>query len=685
MHLYTNMDKDQFDEQALPLDNSYEGLETISRSKLSAVFPVQDFELRDESLRDKGIDLTAEIKRKGRYTGFRFAIQLKATASTTYNTDGSISYAIMVSNLNYLMNSGLGACYILYESTKDCFYYEHAAEVERRLGEKFEPAKRPSSFTVRFDKLLDGKAAEQIHNDVFEKGILLRNINTYLNIGLQQSSEGETIVIEPNSKVYSVQDKIALLEAHGYEMINQAKFAEIIEMENQCLTSASLPANFCFICGLAHYHQTNMFKAIDYFKRSLEVGGLDPVHLSMLSYHLELARFSLGMINRDRLDDKLSELMASPYLGLYLKAEKAQNSFFQDDDAPGEKWTRFVSAIAEIKGDPQCDLPMEIIAESTFLKVEGSLLNDKVTKNLILQKTVKKEGFSQEEIRALELQLKSYNERTDKLRKKALTMGNLFSFYEVCLSSIKTRYNFFFCVHLITNFNKVTAKVDAILSEDDVKLIETYILQTEEISEEYRKRGSMSNCLAALAQQFELLTFLGRRVDADIVAKRMESIIEANDLNSSKAVLEKLVNKGTSHEKFLRILVEKFESINRQTREFENINEQIRQIDLSEKNNKRPKAGTCFQLHVFPLGIFLIKKEVQAKAFDLLGFSETTRDQVLHVMTFGAMPIVNVLNRPVVNEGVSNGLADFRGLKSQRNLYEIRKGLSELQAYRISC
>lgn len=50
---------------ALPISSRQETLETISRSHLALLFDPSIFELRPENQRDKGIDLTGEIKQNG--------------------------------------------------------------------------------------------------------------------------------------------------------------------------------------------------------------------------------------------------------------------------------------------------------------------------------------------------------------------------------------------------------------------------------------------------------------------------------------------------------------------------------------------------------------------------------------------------------------------------------------------
>lgn len=135
------MKRDALFKAPLPVSSLKEDMETISRNKLSLLFDTALFEVRQELQRDKGIDLIVELKQENTYTNFRFVVQLKSTASAKVNRDQTISYRVDVANINYLLNYGMPAYYILYDHTSADFYIEPVHKVFQTLVKKYPQGK----------------------------------------------------------------------------------------------------------------------------------------------------------------------------------------------------------------------------------------------------------------------------------------------------------------------------------------------------------------------------------------------------------------------------------------------------------------------------------------------------------------------------------------------------------------
>jgi hypothetical protein len=89
----------------LPKSDDNEELQQLSLKALKSVLPIDKFLLRDERVDDKGVDASLEVKHELSFTNFRSQVQLKSTSLSKLNKDGSVSYSISTSNLNYLLNN----------------------------------------------------------------------------------------------------------------------------------------------------------------------------------------------------------------------------------------------------------------------------------------------------------------------------------------------------------------------------------------------------------------------------------------------------------------------------------------------------------------------------------------------------------------------------------------------------
>jgi hypothetical protein len=88
----------------LPEGDRQDSLQQLSLQAFRIFLPVDMFLFRRQPEDDKGIDSTLEAKLRGRFTNCRANVQLKSTDKPKRNTDGSVSYSIKISNLNYLLN-----------------------------------------------------------------------------------------------------------------------------------------------------------------------------------------------------------------------------------------------------------------------------------------------------------------------------------------------------------------------------------------------------------------------------------------------------------------------------------------------------------------------------------------------------------------------------------------------------
>jgi hypothetical protein len=149
-------------------------LEEASRERLPFVFPKVRFKIREEQT-DVGIDIYIELRSARRqYLNARFVAQVKSREDSTANSDGSFSKSIETSNLFYLLRSEHRAMYIFYVEETNTYFYEWADVFRDQLNGTNPNWRQQGTNTLRFHKLLDEKAVDEIFNDIKRRSDLSR-------------------------------------------------------------------------------------------------------------------------------------------------------------------------------------------------------------------------------------------------------------------------------------------------------------------------------------------------------------------------------------------------------------------------------------------------------------------------------------------------------------------------------
>lgn len=127
------------------------------------------FVVREESKNDYGVDLVIEalVDNGGHPTNIRCHAQIKSS-NKKKNQDGSFSYSVAASNLNYLLNSP-NSFYVFYSIREDKLYYCSAENAyKNHRGRK--------NTTVRFEKILDSNLLKDIYNRMLDISLSIRDL-----------------------------------------------------------------------------------------------------------------------------------------------------------------------------------------------------------------------------------------------------------------------------------------------------------------------------------------------------------------------------------------------------------------------------------------------------------------------------------------------------------------------------
>ena len=172
-------------------------------------------------------DLNIELKYKKNYTNFRFIVQLKATETKNPNTDGSYSWQIDTSNIQYLLNAGIPAYYICYVKQNDTFYYRQLNDFITELSNKHKDWNEQDSHVLHASEILTKTAIDDIYDEVKNRLLATRELTEKLQIG-NSGDLTKKVSITSEYKVTDETSIVDLVEKIGLTMINEGKSKDVI-------------------------------------------------------------------------------------------------------------------------------------------------------------------------------------------------------------------------------------------------------------------------------------------------------------------------------------------------------------------------------------------------------------------------------------------------------------------------
>lgn len=166
------------------------------------------FLIREETQKDFGVDLRLELLLEESYaSNYKIDVQVKdVKEAKRFNNDGSYSYQIKISTLNYLLNS-INSLFIIYLEDRDIFLWEWCYIIRKYIEDNKVNVDNQNSISYRFIKKLDEQELQEIFSEVkskYEK-ILTVDKNSILKNIKQNSSDlnisVDSIVTKYNLKI----------------------------------------------------------------------------------------------------------------------------------------------------------------------------------------------------------------------------------------------------------------------------------------------------------------------------------------------------------------------------------------------------------------------------------------------------------------------------------------------------
>ena len=592
---------------SLPISSRQETLETISRNQLALLFDPALYELRPESQRDKGIDIIGEIKQNEVYTNFRFAVQLKSTESVKKQKDESISYPVEISNLNYLLNFGLPGFYILYDHPANQFYIASVAEVYRSLLKNHSPTELPKTHKVKFTQKLDQAQIDNIYKETFENGTLLKKLSAHIRVQAGQGQPVSGLVIDERQDVYSVEQNIQFIDELGFELLNRHAFSQIIEIEQRTHPRTKASPTFNLVCGVAYYHQANLFKAMELLKlANSEKDRFPPGEQTMLSYTLAHAKYLLGLMTELDLRKETAEIVANENAGTFLQLENLHNQFMESKEPNQALRIKkyYEGAMKIVDKHPEFD-DMRVVAYARILNVEATLLLHELTKNSLMTMG-RKTDATRDLIIADWLKLDDqFLRQLQELYGFALKRRNFLALSNLTMEKVEWEFAKAYHFHSFSNWNKESQTINTQIASDDRELLLNLLGTVDKICESYNILQHRENQFNCLLRKYEILDFLGNKEEAAECTKVMKELIIAYDLNVLHKRFEGMLQGKTKHRLFMADLAKR-KSAAAQKAKNSGLYEHLYD-DITEEMNKIPgrkpawSLEKLFKLH-YPLG-----------------------------------------------------------------------------------
>jgi hypothetical protein len=265
--------------------------------------------VRDERTDDKGVDVALEAKVEIRvptkaggeevmhsFTNCRAQGQLKSIDDPEPNQDGSVSYSIDTSNLNYLLN-GQSPIYFLWLAPTDELGYAWAKDEWRRLDAEKPDWMSQETFTIRFRNVLDATAVDSIHQRIIREARFSRRLSE----AVARSATAEQVVVGINPQSLETSDPARirdLLMSGGMTIVAAGFGRQVLDLAALLNLADRASPRIQMVFAYAHYTMGRYDQARGLAaEASLKIGALPPQDRNFLATIRNASDYQTGRIS----------------------------------------------------------------------------------------------------------------------------------------------------------------------------------------------------------------------------------------------------------------------------------------------------------------------------------------------------------------------------------------------------
>lgn len=656
---------DFLEKMKLPNSNEQEELEQLSKDKLRPLFDLKKFQIREEVYRDKGIDLDVELKFNGKHTNFRFLIQLKATDTIEQNADGSYSKSIETSNIHYLLNSGKPSYYILYHNPTEEFYHSNINDFLKMIVNGTKDWEEQDTNTLRFNIVMDGKALEDIYNNVLERGKNMRRINEKIALSAKDNF-GKMSINNENLNFYDEGELRDKLEQFGLGLINEGNSRLVINASNLISKNLCLKEpKFNLVLAIAHYNTGNMLAALSALKESGKyLGKLNNEDLSLHRYFTAAVKYSLGLLNSQEYAEIMDSIEESSFIQYYIEIDKLGRKHTDSTDNYSLKTYK----LELDKFLNQTDVPNTIInlANTEYYKYWSLDLNIRNLQNSML---LSKDVYNSHVIEAGQKILKQLDE--------------IQSFHETTINKMvedKDYFNYWLLDTHRINYHFESFLIDTIVygvKESNTEGVEFLLGEIRKIKHKYEQIGHIENQVVCMTHEFEMLEFLKKEDELKKLEDEITGLLELYELRDFKRRFDLMKNGSTKSRRLQDFYEESKNNYDDTVRKVKKYTDKVAALDEKDTKRQNLLPKEIYSIELFPLGISSFSKGKLQELYDILQIEEIQLINQLENMFKFVIPRINLFKPIIIEEGFLNGILEYEGVNSWKLVYERRRKLFE--------
>lgn len=349
----------------LPIHDSKSELQRQSFHALYAITAGAQVLVRDERFMDYGVDASLEVLADGRATNFRSQVQIKSAACADLNQDGTVSKAIDVANLNYLLN-GPSPLYLFYSAGQKRFWYAWAFDELRRLEVENPEWRGQKTVTVRFSKELTDTAIHEIRSRITRESMAHRDVvDALARCALEE--EARFAIDQRALAVQTGEGAYRLLSKHGFALVSRGHAQQALDQADLLAARHRRRPAIQMVIAYAHYilgqYLLSLGACAHARLRNAELGASDREILGILTDGCE---FQIGKITRDEYARRRAAAALRPGASLQCRIEALRFQVLAERDERararmlGEFRTLVAQAIADSSNSDALKVQMRI-------------------------------------------------------------------------------------------------------------------------------------------------------------------------------------------------------------------------------------------------------------------------------------------------------------------------------------